>query len=104
MLSETEQKILQNPKFIRLRRIRNRASCWAMLFMVVFYLGFQLAMTYLPELLARTLFDVVYLSYAMIWALLVVIATIGLTGFYTWFNSRFLTPLEDAIRREAGLG
>jgi len=97
MLSKTNQQILSNQDFQKLVSVRRRVSWSFLLVLLGLYLVFGLMSVYLPDVLARPLFEngVVPIGVVMGYGILAMIFVT--TVIYVWLANSYFSPLEKKV-------
>jgi uncharacterized membrane protein (DUF485 family) len=99
MQEDLVQKIVANPKYQELVRVRTRYG-WTLtaLIMIVYY-GYILLIAFDKELLSRRIGNGV-MTWGIPAGLFVIVFTVVLTGIYVWRANEQFDQLTEAIREE----
>jgi uncharacterized membrane protein (DUF485 family) len=99
MHEDLVQKIVSNPKYQQLVRIRTRFGWTLTALMMIVYYGFILLIAFDKELLAARIGDGV-MTWGIPVGLFVIVFTVVLTGIYVWRANQKFDELTEAIRKE----
>lgn len=99
MHEDLVQKIVANPSYQKLVRIRTWFGWTLTGLMLIVYYGFILLIAFDKELLAKRVGDGV-LTWGIPAGLFVIVFTVILTGIYVWRANKQFDDLTDTIRRE----
>ena len=99
MHEDLVQKIVSNPNYQELVRIRTWFGWTLTALMLVVYYGFILLIAFDKELLAKRIGDGV-LTWGIPVGLFVIVFTVILTGIYVWRANKQFDDLTETIRRE----
>jgi uncharacterized membrane protein (DUF485 family) len=99
MEEDLVQKIVANPNYQKLVRIRTVFGWTLTAMMMVVYYGFILLIAFNKELLAARVGAGV-LTWGIPVGLFVIVFTVLVTGIYVWRANQQFDELTDAIRRE----
>ncbi|WP_426173740.1 DUF485 domain-containing protein [Massilia sp. TWR1-2-2] len=93
------QKIVANPNYQKLVRVRTVFGWTLTAMMMIVYYGFILLIAFDKELLAARVGAGV-LTWGISVGLFVIVFTVLVTGIYVWRANQQFDELTDAIRRE----
>lgn len=99
MHEDLVQKIVANPSYQKLVRIRTWFGWTLTGLMLIVYYGFILLIAFDKELLAKRVGDRV-LTWGIPVGLFVIVFTVILTGIYVWRANQQFDDLTETIRRE----
>jgi uncharacterized membrane protein (DUF485 family) len=99
MHEDLVQKIVSNPKYQELVRIRTRYGWTLTALMMIVYYGFILLIAFDKELLAERIGNGV-MTWGIPVGLFVIVFTVILTGIYVWRANKQFDELTEAIREE----
>lgn len=99
MHEDLVQKIVANPNYQELVRIRTWFGWTLTALMLIVYYGFILLIAFDKELLAKRVGDGV-LTWGIPVGLFVIVFTVILTGIYVWRANKQFDDLTETIRRE----
>ncbi|WLI88491.1 DUF485 domain-containing protein [Massilia sp. R2A-15] len=99
MHDDLVQKIVANPSYQKLVRIRTWFGWTLTALMLIVYYGFILLIAFDKELLAKRVGDGV-LTWGIPVGLFVIVFTVVLTGIYVWRANKQFDDLTETIRRE----
>lgn len=99
MEEDLVQKIVSNPKYQQLVRIRTRYGWTLTALMMIVYYGYILLIAFDKELLAKRIGGGV-LTWGIPAGLFVIVFTVVITGIYVWRANAQFDDLTAAIRQE----
>jgi uncharacterized membrane protein (DUF485 family) len=99
MHEDLVQKIVSNPNYQKLVRIRTLFGWTLTALMMIVYYGFILLIAFDKELLAARIGNGV-MTWGIPVGLFVIVFTVVLTGIYVWRANKQFDELTEAIRRE----
>jgi uncharacterized membrane protein (DUF485 family) len=99
MHEDLVQKIVANPNYQKLVRIRTVFGWTLTALMMIVYYGFILLIAFDKELLAARIGDGV-LTWGIPVGLFVIVFTVVLTGIYVWRANKQFDDLTETIRKE----
>jgi uncharacterized membrane protein (DUF485 family) len=99
MHEDLVQKIVSNPNYQKLVRIRTLFGWTLTALMMIVYYGFILLIAFDKELLAARIGHGV-MTWGIPVGLFVIVFTVVLTGIYVWRANKQFDELTEAIRRE----
>jgi uncharacterized membrane protein (DUF485 family) len=99
MHEDLVQKIVANPNYQELVKVRTRYGWTLTALMMIAYYGYILFIAFNKELLATRVGDGV-LTWGIPAGLFVIVFTVILTGIYVWRANKQFDDLTEAIRRE----
>jgi uncharacterized membrane protein (DUF485 family) len=99
MHEDLVQKIVSNPHYQKLVRIRTSFGWTLTALMMIAYYGFILLIAFDKELLAARIGDGV-MTWGIPVGLFVIVFTVILTGIYVWRANKQFDQLTEAIREE----
>jgi uncharacterized membrane protein (DUF485 family) len=99
MHEDLVQKVVSNPKYQQLVRIRTRFGWTLTALMMIVYYGFILLIAFDKELLAARIGNGV-MTLGIPVGLFVIVFTVFLTGIYVWRANKQFDELTEAIREE----
>jgi uncharacterized membrane protein (DUF485 family) len=99
MHEDLVQKIVANPNYQELVKVRTRYGWTLTALMMIAYYGYILLIAFNKELLATRVGDGV-LTWGIPAGLFVIVFTVILTGIYVWRANKQFDDLTEAIRRE----
>ena len=95
-------KLVQDPDFIRLRRLQRRYAFAIAGSVVAFYASLGVAMAYWPEALGIRLVPGRWITVGLVWNVLGLLGWFAATATYAALSTRRLTPLRARIRERHG--
>jgi uncharacterized membrane protein (DUF485 family) len=99
MHEDLVQKIVSNPNYQELVRVRTRFGWTLTALMMIAYYGFILLIAFDKELLAARIGNGV-MTWGIPVGLFVIVFTVVLTGIYVWRANKQFDELTQAIRKE----
>jgi uncharacterized membrane protein (DUF485 family) len=99
MEEDLVQKIVSNPKYQQLVRIRTRYGWTLTALMMIVYYGYILLIAFNKELLSARIGSGV-LTWGIPAGLFVIVFTVVITGIYVWRANAQFDDLTEAIRQE----
>jgi uncharacterized membrane protein (DUF485 family) len=99
MQEDLVQKIVANPKYQELVRVRTRYGWTLTALMMIVYYGYILLIAFDKELLAKRIGNGV-MTWGIPAGLFVIVFTVVLTGIYVWRANKQFDQLTEAIRQE----
>jgi uncharacterized membrane protein (DUF485 family) len=99
MQEDLVQKIVSNPEYQHLVRVRTRYGWTLTALMMIVYYGYILLIAFDKELLSARIGNGV-LTWGIPAGLFVIVFTVAITGIYVWRANQQFDQLTEAIRQE----
>ncbi len=102
MLQPDIQKCLDHPKFKQLAKTRGRLSMLFGLIVTLNYGLYVLAISFLPNFMARSWNEKSSVTYGIVFAVFVIVSGMLAAGIYTWWANRKFDVLRNELMKDLG--
>lgn len=97
------EKVVQNPKYQELVRIKNKISLIFFAVTFVIYAGFILTLAFDPQLFGAAIGEGMTTSLGIVLGTLVIISAFVLVALYVYISNKVFDPLLAEVTKEVGL-